>query len=99
MSISGYAELICYKYLKNIFYCLTKLSLDKGLLQIIVYIALKCLLLIYTHIYIQYMYVFIIIIFKVTPKSYSRMNEPLHTTFNNVQAVDVILDILIALLG
>lgn len=40
-----------------------------------------------------------IIIFKVTPKSSSRMNEPLRTTFNNVQAVDVILDILIALLG
>lgn len=38
-----------------------------------------------------------IILFKVTPKSYSRMNEPLSTTFNNVQAV--ILDILIALLG
>lgn len=28
-----------------------------------------------------------IIIFKVTPKSYSGMNEPLCTTFNNVQAV------------
>lgn len=40
-----------------------------------------------------------IILFKVTPKSYSRMNEPLCTTFNNVQAVGVILDILIALLG
>lgn len=40
-----------------------------------------------------------IIIFKVTPKSYSRMNEPLCTTFNHVQAVGVISDILIALLG